>query len=371
MIETTIPAVESRRWTVLAWAYGVLVAAVLGYFLLGLTIQLSDSFGNLLALQRPTLRELLEAQFYQRGYLRPLLWAQLKIVFDLSDGQYYWWYRGIHVAQVFVLVGLCVALMRPKTAVDAALVPLALAVLVGVHTFAPTVREAFPINTFLTIMLCCAAVACLAFAAWRWWTDVLALALFAFATLTLETGLLVWVVCATAYLVGLRGISRAAVIAMTMLLVGYVVLRMAVLDIGSPGLSERAAGFGFHVLEPADLAQRFGDSAILFYTYNVVSSLATVLFSEPKGGVWRFAHEISLGNVHPWTLVSVVTSTVATSVIAWFAWTRRQHWRARPATPTPPRWPVIPIRAPRLRLRHEAALSRDSHWQLRRCTQTP
>jgi hypothetical protein len=29
-----------------------------------------------------------------------------------------------------------------------------------------------------------------------------------------------------------------------------------------------------------------------FYGYNVLSSISTVLFSEPKGGVWRFLYEI-------------------------------------------------------------------------------
>ena len=71
----------TRRWTWLVYAYGLLVAAVLGYFLFGLVIQVSDSFGNLLAVQPPTLGELVRDQFSQRAYLRPLLWAQLKIVY--------------------------------------------------------------------------------------------------------------------------------------------------------------------------------------------------------------------------------------------------------------------------------------------------
>src|SRR5262245_6194250 len=140
--------VSTRRWVWISYAYGLLVAGVLGYFLFGLVIQVSDSFGNLLALQSPTLGELVSAQFSQRGYLRPLLWAQLKIVYELSGGNYFLWFRGIHVVQALLLIVLYVRLVRPKTALDAALVPLALAVLVGAHTFVPLVREAFPINGF-------------------------------------------------------------------------------------------------------------------------------------------------------------------------------------------------------------------------------
>ena len=37
--------------------------------------------------------------------------------------------------------------------------PIGLAALIGSHTIAWTLREAFPINAYLTIVLCCAAAA--------------------------------------------------------------------------------------------------------------------------------------------------------------------------------------------------------------------
>jgi hypothetical protein len=320
--------IAGRRWTLLAHAYGLLVAAVLGYFLFGLVVQVSDSFGNLLAVQAPTLGELLRDQFSQRAYLRPLLWAQIKIVYELSDGQYFLWFRGLHVVQVIVLVALCVRLMRPRAALDAALVPLALAVLIGSHTFAPLVREAFPINSFLTIAICCVAVANLALRGQsRWYADALALGIFVACVLTVESGALIWVVCAAAYAMGARGLSRAAVATMTACLVGYFVLRMFLLDVGTPSLAERASGFGFGILEPSELIARFEGRAWIFYAYNVVSSISTVLFSEPKGGAWRFAFELSTGTVHPWSAVSVVSSAAATALVAWFVWTRRHRLR--------------------------------------------
>ena len=49
-----------------------------------------------------------------------------------------------------------------EAAALAAAVPLGLAALLGIHTFAGTVREAFPINTFMTILICCFAAADLA-----------------------------------------------------------------------------------------------------------------------------------------------------------------------------------------------------------------
>ena len=96
---------------------------------------------------------MLRDQLSQRGYLRPLLWGQIKAVYELSGGDYFLWFRGIHVLQVAALIALCVHMMRPRDALGAALVPLSLAVVVGAHTFMPMVREAFPINSFLTIAI--------------------------------------------------------------------------------------------------------------------------------------------------------------------------------------------------------------------------
>ena len=313
-----------RRWEVVAYGYGLLVTAVLGYFLVGLTIQVSDSFGNLLAVQEPTLGQVLRDQLSQRGYLRPLLWGQIKAVYELSGGDYFLWFRGIHVLQVAALIALCVHVMRPRDVLDAAVVPLSLAVVVGAHTFMPLVREAFPINSFLTIAIACVAALALAQRAQpRWYVDAFAVALLAGSILTVESGVLVWVVSVAAYVVGMRGVSRTALIAMTVAVVAYMLVRMLVLDVGSPSLSERASGFGFSTLEPADLVRRFDGRAWVFYLYNIVSSIATVLFAEPKGGVWRFVWELTTGTLHPWTVVSVMSSTAATVLIAWFVWSRR------------------------------------------------
>jgi len=327
-------AQDGRRWTWLAHAYGLLVAAVLGYFVLGLVIQVSDSFGNLLAVQEPTFGQVLRDQISQHGYLRPLLWGQIKAIYELSGGDYFLWFRGIHALQVVALMALCVHVMQPRTALEAALVPLSLAVVVGAHTFMPMVREAFPVNSFLTIAIACVAVFAVAQRARpRWYFDALAVALLAGSILTVESGMLVWVVAVAAYLVGMRGISRTALIAMTVCIGVYMLGRMLILDVGSPGLAERASGFGFSTLEPADLVRRFEGRAWVFYTYNVVSSIATVLFAEPKGGVWRFVWELTTGTMHPWTVVSVMSSTAATVLIGWFAWSRRasiRAWRLEP-----------------------------------------
>ena len=138
--------------TWMAYGTAVIVALGLGHFLLGLPIQVSDSFGNMQQLSS-SWADLMSDQFSQRGFLRPFLWAELKLVHDLSGGNYTPWFRGTHAVQVMVLAILFVGLIRPRTWRDAACVPLAFCVLLGIHTFFGTVREAFPINTFMTLLI--------------------------------------------------------------------------------------------------------------------------------------------------------------------------------------------------------------------------
>lgn len=311
----------------------MLVACGVGYGLLGLPVQVTDSFGNLVQVSsEPSLTGLVYKQFYQTAFLRPFLWGQIRLVYGLADGHYYAWFRGLHVAQVAALVVLFVRLVRVRRGVELAAVPLGLAALVGIHTFTGTVDEAFPINTFLTVLLCCYAAADLALGEPAWWRDVSAALLFVFAALTVESGLLVAVIVVTARLAGARGVSWYGAGFQAALVAAYFVLRIGVLHIGSPGLDERSSGFGFAMREPSELIAMFGGSPLPFYAYNVASSLLSVLFSEPRAGLWRVTRSLVAGEPGVAGLVNVVSSTLGTLLIAGYAWSRRRDWRARRLT---------------------------------------
>ena len=320
----TPPAAVAATWT--AYAMALLVAVTFGHYLLGLPIQVSDSFGNMLKLSS-SWSDLFYSEFTQHAYLRPMMWAHLKVVHDLSGGSYFAWFRGAHVVQVVILVLLFLALVRPRSWRDAALVPFGLAVLFGVHTFTGTVREAFPLNTFMTILICSFAAAVIALAPYRWWNDVLAVTVFAFAALTVETGLLVWVIFVGAALTGARGVSKVGLAALVALLGAYFYVRFGPLAIGTPGLVERSSGFGFRVLEPAELMERFGSDPTWFYVYNVLTSALSVLLAEPTAGVFRLTHALTTDAVAPLMLIEVVSSAAVTLLIAMFVATRWRRWR--------------------------------------------
>ena len=328
------------RWSRLSYAYAGLVAVGVGYFLVDLPIQVTDCYGNMVKAAQGTLGALVNGEFHQVAYLRPLGWAQLRILMDVSRGHYFEWFRGWHVGQIALLVVLFLRLLRPRTLAGAAVVPLGLAALIGIHTFAGTVRESFPVNMFLTVLICCFAAADLALGPafapddpalrrGRVFRDIAAALIFVFATLSVESGILVAVVFVSAFLVGARGVSRVGVAAQVLLVVGYLVLRFSILHIGSPGLEERTSGYGFSRLDPNALIEKFGPRPLPFYAYNVASSLLSVLLSEPREGVWVATRDYLGGHTRPFQIVNVIASALGTVLIVRYLWRRRREWLAR------------------------------------------
>ena len=290
--------------------------------------QVSDNLGNMLAVREATLAEIINSQIVAVGYLRPMLWVNLKVVFDLAGGHYFAVFRALHAGLVLAALFLFVRLLRVRTPVDLAAAGAAAVVLVGLHTFGGLVLEANPINTFLLIAVCCLAAVNLSTLRPAWWIDVLAALLFAVAAMSVETGLLVWVCFVAAYLAGLRGVSWRGVALVTLLLGVYFYLRFGPLAVGAPGLIERSTGFGFGTLEPDQLISRFGGNPLGFYTYNVVSALIGVLVSEPRSGVWDLTREVVGGGTVPrWMLVHVASSVLTTALVVTFVVRRARRWR--------------------------------------------
>ena len=326
----TIPLITDpgRHYQRLAYGYAAAMALLMGTFLLAIPVQLSDSFTEFISVHAHPLSEVIGAEFYNGTYFRPFRRGLIKIVYDLSGGHYYAAFRGFQALQVLVLLLLIVRMLRVRSAAALVSLPLGLAILVGIHTFAGAVVEGLPVNHFLTILICCAAAVNLAQAKQTLVTDAAAVALLVCAMLTIESGLLIWVIFIAAYAVGYRGISRRALIVLTVCVASYFLGRFVLIGGAPPGLNERSAGFGFTVLNPDELAARFGHNPIPFYAYNVLSAISCVLFAEPRGGVWIFIRELLRGRPEPWQFVNVLTSVTTTLLMARFAAVRWPNWRA-------------------------------------------
>ena len=317
---------DSTRWRVITCAAAACVALGLGYFIVRGPLQISDSLDNLIELQRNSLAGLFLNQLHQVGYMRPMLWVALKAAFDASGGYYFEMFKAIHVAQILALTILFARLLRVDTMAGALAAVFGLTALIGNHTFGPMVIETFPINHFVTVLICCLTVANLIFGAPSLWRDLTITALFVLATLTVETGLLVWVIGVAGWMVGCRGASRRTALLLSATLLAYFAFRFSVLPAGTPPLVERSSGFGFHVLEPAEMAVRFSGRPLLFYAYNVLSHACSVLFAEPRGGVWLLTRGLIEGGLTPAILIGTVGSTCTTLLIAGYSIARRRDW---------------------------------------------
>ena len=151
------------------------------------------------------------------------------------------------------------------------------------------------------------------------WIDIAAAVVFAAAALTLESGVLVWVVAAAAWAVGWRGISTRGLALMTLLLLGYLYARFGYFTNGLPTFPERSSGYLLSVLERPELQQRFGTQPLGFYSYNVATSVLSVLFSEPQGGVFVAVRAWLNDRMLPHVVLPIATSVVTTGLIVWVA----------------------------------------------------
>ena len=311
------------RWRLIARVATAIMAATVCSSVLRMPLQVTDTLVPMLDAQRsPSVVAAFTSGATNPGYFRPLRAAQIQALFELSNGNYRLAYKGFQAATVAVLFVLFLAVLDVSSLRRFAALLFALTVLVGLHTFRGTVWEAYPVNHSLEVAVFCLLALVLARSKGGARVDAAAALTFIAATFTVESGLLVWVVIVAAWLTGARGISRRGVIIVTVLLAAYLAMRFGYLRTGVPALSERSSGFGLQQLDPAELQRRFGAWPYGFYAYNVLSSILTVLFSEPRAGVWTTAAEFARGRIAAGTIINVVSSAVTTAVIGWFVVTR-------------------------------------------------
>jgi hypothetical protein len=320
-----------------AWIVTALVATGVSASVFRIPIQVSDSVEILEVVDRTSS---VTAAFTQglhasKTMLRPMRQVGTRLLLDIAHAtgdHYNVVFRGFHAAAAALLIALFTYVARPRDWTGAAALCFAMLVLTGLHTFGGMMREAYPINHFLLIAIYCLAAYAMAGARGGLVADVAACVLFVIASLTLESGLVVFGVALAAHMAGLRGISRRALIVMAILAAAYVVLRVPVLHMAGNAVGERQTGYGTEMLATSELRARFGNVPWLLYGYTILSSILTVPFSQPIAGQWTA--------LAPWDpqapplffLNDIGTSLVATAVVGWYLARRRppdgrRRWR--------------------------------------------
>ena len=298
-----------------------MMAASLSYGLLRMPLQVHDCLDEIIAAQRSSgVWASFVSSIGVTGYFRPLRIAETKLVFDLSRGHLFGAYKAFHIALLIAAFALFVALLRVETPVDAAAALFALTVFAGMHTFVGLVKEAYPVNHFLQIVVLVLVAMHLSRSRGGAWIDAAAALTLIAACLTLESGVLVWVALVAARLAGRRGVSDRVLVATTVLVAIYVVARFAVLPHGM----QNASGYFAERLEPEQIRERFGAGFSRFTVYSVFASAASVLLSEPRSGEFVLMRAWQAGDIPPRMWINVVSALLTTVLIGIAA--RKIRW---------------------------------------------
>lgn len=255
--------------------------------------------------------------------LRPMRYVQARWLMTLAEAtglSYNAAFRGFHALLVLVLLFLftAIAAIQVRTWADVAALGVALMVLIGLHSFAGMLREAYPVNHFAEIALASLSVFALAQRPHRTSHDVALVLLLAWCLLLVESGVLVWVVAVTCAAVRCPGISRRTVVAATLVLAVYAGTRYLI-GIKSPDIGSHASGYGARLYSAEALRTRFGAAPAPFMAYNVAGGLLSLLFSEPRAGVYQAVAAASTGRVAPVFVINAISSILTTWAIFWFA----------------------------------------------------
>jgi hypothetical protein len=260
------------------------------------------------------------------GVIRPLGWLLFKGVLDGSFGHPFEGFRLLNTVSIAGSFVFAMHVLQVRTWQAWSVALLVLTVMIGMHPFHDAVRET-AVNHHLIMPCFVLAAVSIAVSTHRRWSDWLAVFILLCALLLMEAGVLVWVAIAVGWITGLRGITWRGLAACTALLATYLVLRFFVFDFGAPPFGSRSTGFGFHVMNPDEIRARFGAFPVLLFAYNVMAAGLTVLASEPRGGGFLFIAQIVEGEVRTGSLINVVSSTLTTVVMVWFAAQRWRAWR--------------------------------------------
>ena len=252
----------------------------------------------------------------ESSYYRPLFYVTLS-AFWHGAGTLEATLAGIsllHILPIVLLVIAFISHLWPRTALDAGVAALAVAVLVGSKGF----RDNLEIPLSYTIIGMPAALL-----AWmllnrepRPWHAPAIVVLTLVAVGFKEQGLVVVPLVVAAWWMGAPSASRRLALSMIAAGVAYVAARLLWHQPGP--LFEQAIGFGFTEMEPPEAIARFGAFPLWIFAYNGLSTVANVLFSDPTRGVFTIVGHLVADRPDVWQVIHLLSSTAMTGIIVWW-----------------------------------------------------
>jgi hypothetical protein len=225
-----------------------------------------------------------------------------------------WFYQALVILQFAAVLSLFVWLCRPASRQRIVASCIALACVCGLHT-TRILFSFWPLNHHSAAAVLLLSAIALALQprsrAIEWAFFPLTLT----TLLLLESGLMIAPVIVVLWWVRSPGLGWRAVAGMVAGLALYAATRLALSGVDSPPAIYAESGLGFSHLSREDLEITFEDAPWLFWVYNVIASLLTVVASEPRAGAYRFVASLLHAETPVWSWVHVGSSLATTVAI--------------------------------------------------------
>jgi hypothetical protein len=316
---TSVPRAEVQARTSHYWSIPVAWVAVLTFaFAIPFsreTWPFGDTYTVLFKASSLNWRDAFVDAFGRGVEYRPFFSLLVKLLYA-TVGLRLWFYKGLVLAQFSLILLLLIRLMRPDSSKRMLASLVAISVAAGLHS-SQILFSFFPVNHHSLVMLLVLSAATLALDPPR---DDLE---WPFALLTLcglffiEFGLIIPPMLTILYLAGARGTTRKGVIGSWLAFAIYALVRFSLGTQQSVPLVHGDTGIGFERLSPAEILATFENAHWLFFAYNIVATLLTVIASEPRSGRFHFIETQLHGNTPIWLWFHVLSSLATTAFIVW------------------------------------------------------
>lgn len=302
----------SRRTGLVLFTLVVALTAVLAVPFADVPLSFIDVYSNLSLADELPWDATLRQAFGAGVEYRPLLTLANKLAYD-TIGLELWVYRAIVLLEFAGLLSVLLFLFKPVGGARALGAAVALICLTGLHS-SRILFNFNPLNAGSAILVAILLIAVWAMESSARRRDYLYFPIVLVMTLTLESGLLLVPVLGALWLVRAPGITVRGVIAAVLGAAVYVAIH---LGLGAPlaAASYTHSGLGFSAASPEQLDATFGGWLWLFWIYNVVATIFTVAFSEPREGTYAFIASLMQGGAPTWKWLHVVSSVTTSALI--------------------------------------------------------
>jgi hypothetical protein len=296
----------------LIWALAYVV--LFGIVFFKISWSLGDTYSHLAGPALSSWRDAFVEAFTARGReYRPFFTLGIKAAYA-AVGTWLPFYQALVLLTFGALLTVVVRLCQPVGRARAWAACIALSCVCGLHT-SRILFGFWPLNHYAAVMLAMLVAIALALNPRTRPHDWVFGLLMLVATLSLEFGVLVIPVLITLWWFGAPGISGRGVTAMVAAAAVYLAIRFTFGDHSGDLTLWADSGFVFQNLDAETLRARFGATPWVFWIYNVVGTTLTVMFSEPRDGVYSFVESLLARDMAPWQWFQVGSSALTTLVI--------------------------------------------------------